>query len=189
MFEQTNGAARERNAMTIKFRLLAASAAASLMLSTAAIAADSGPTDAQIAHIAYTAGALDVAAAKQALAKSHDKQVRAFAAVMLRDHQAVNDQALALVKKLGVTPEDNATSEALTKQAAATHDRLAKLSGKAFDRAYIQNEVAYHQTVNGALKDTLIPSASNGELKSLLETGLTLFGEHQSHAQHLAASL
>lgn len=189
MFEQANGAAPERNAMTTMLRLLAASAAASLMIAAAPPAADAGPNDAQIAHIAYTAGALDVAAAKQALAKSHDKEVRAFATVMLRDHQAVNDQALALVKKLGVTPEDNATSEALSKQAAATHDRLAKLSGKAFDRAYVANEVTYHQAVNGALKDTLIPSADNGELKSLLETGLTLFSEHQMHAEHLAASL
>lgn len=176
--------------MTMSLRLLAAAAAsATLMVAGTAPAADTAPNDAQIAHIAYTAGALDVAAAKQALAKSHNKQVRSFATVMLRDHQAVNVQALALVKKLGVTPEDNATSEALSKQAAATHDRLAKLSGQAFDREYVKNEVAYHQAVNGALKNTLIPSANNGELKSLLETGLTLFTEHETHAEHLAASL
>ncbi|MGH6783737.1 MAG: DUF4142 domain-containing protein, partial [Sphingomicrobium sp.] len=109
--------------------------------------------------------------------------------VMVRDHDAVNEKALALVKKLGVTPEDNATSAALSKQAAETHDRLDKLSGAAFDQAYAKNEAAFHQTVNGALKTTLIPSADNGELKSLLETGLTLFGEHQAHAEQLAAKL
>ena len=101
----------------------------------------------------------------------------------------MNEKALALVKKLGVTPEDNATSAALAKQAAETHDRLDKLDGAAFDQAYVKNEVAYHQAVNGALKDALIPSADNGELKSLLETGLTLFSEHQHHAEHLAAKL
>ena len=69
-----------------------------------------GPSDAEIAHIAYTAGVIDVAAGKQALAKSHDAAVRSFAEEMVRDHQAVNDQALALVKKLNVTPADNATS-------------------------------------------------------------------------------
>ena len=151
--------------------------------------ASDGPSDAEIAHIAYTAGAIDVAAAKQALAKSHNAKVRSFASTMLRDHEAVNEKALALVKKLGVTPADNATSQALSKQAAATHDRLAKLKGAAFDRAYAANEAAYHRTVNGALKSTLIPSADNGELKSLLETGLTLFGEHQAHAEHLAKQL
>lgn len=143
--------------------------------------------DAQIAHIAYTAGAIDVAAGKQALAKSKDKTVRAFAEEMVRDHEAVNVQALALVKKLGVTPQDNPTSAALSKQAATELETLSRLDGAAFDRAYVQNEIAYHRTVNGALKDTLIPASRNGELKSLLQTGLTLFTEHQMHAGHLAS--
>ena len=144
------------------------------------------PSDAQIAHIAYTAGQLDVAAAEQALAKSSTPKVRAFAETMARDHKAVNDQALALVKKLGVTPEANATSAALTDQAKAKHAELAKLDGAAFDRAYVANEVAYHRAVNDALRTTLIPSASNAELKALLGTGLTLFQAHQQHAEQLA---
>jgi putative membrane protein len=154
----------------------------------AAIAAD-GPNDAQIAHIAYTAGNIDVAAGKQALAKSHNKAVRQFASEMVRDHAAVNDKALALVKELKVTPEDNATSKALTKGAEEEMKKLAALNGAAFDKAYVANEIAYHKTVNGALKSTLIPSADNAKLKSLLETGLTLFTEHQHHAEHLATEL
>jgi putative membrane protein len=153
------------------------------------VMAHDGPSDAQIAHIAYTAGVIDIDAAKQALAKTHNPAVRAFAQEMVRDHQAVNVQALALVKKLNVTPQDNDTSKALAAAAKTTHARLASLNGAAFDRAYAANEVAYHKTVNGALKSTLIPSADNGELKSLLSTGLTLFGEHQMHAEHLAARL
>ena len=175
--------------MTAKSSLLAAAAAFAIATVAAPVLADSGPSDAQIAHIAYTAGALDVTAAKQALAKSQNAEVRSFAELMVRDHEAVNGKALELVKKLGVTPEDNATSEALTKQAAATNADLEKLQGAAFDRAYVQNEVAFHRTVNGALKTTLIPSADNGELKSLLETGLALFGEHQTHAEQLAARM
>ena len=162
-------------------------AAALLLGSAPALAA--GPTDPQIAHIAYTAGNLDVAAAKQALARSHNKAVRSFAQQMIRDHQAVNAKALALVKKLHVTPEDNATSQGLTKAAAAEHAKLAKLKGAAFDREYANNEVAYHKTVNGVLESTLIPSAKNGELKSLLGTGLTLFREHQMHAEEVAKAL
>jgi putative membrane protein len=153
------------------------------------VMAHDGPSDAQIAHIAYTAGVIDIDAAKQALAKTHNPAVRAFAQEMVRDHQAVNVQALALVKKLNVTPQDNDTSKALAAAAKTTHARLASLNGAAFDRAYAANEVAYHKTVNGALKSTLIPSADNRELKSLLSTGLTLFGEHQMHAEHLAARL
>jgi len=171
--------------MTAKLCLLAA---ASLLIGTAATAAG-GPTDPQIAHIAYTAGNIDIDAARLALKKSKTPAVREFASEMVRDHEAVNQKALALVKKLHVTPEQNATSEGLTKHAAESRTKLEKLHGKAFDKAYAANEVAYHKTVNGALKTTLIPSADNGELKSLLETGLTLFSEHQKHAEHLSASL
>lgn len=151
-----------------------------------AAAQDAGPTDAQIAHIAYTAGLLDVAAGEQALEKSANPAVRAFAEVMVRDHKAVNDLALALVGRLNVTPEANPISASLSEQAAATHARLAQLEGAAFDRAYVANEVAYHGRVNGALRTALIPGADNGELKSLLETGLTLFQQHQAHAEQLA---
>ena len=153
------------------------------------VAAATAPTDPQIAHIAYTADNLDIAGGKQALAKSHNKAVRSFAEQMVRDHQAVNAKALALVKKLHVTPEANPTSTGLTKQADATRARLAHLKGAAFDRAYVANEVAYHKTVNGALESTLIPSAKNAELKSLLQTGLTLFREHQTHAEQLAKEI
>jgi putative membrane protein len=106
---------------------------------------------------------------------------------MERDHKAVNEKALALVKKLGVSPEDNDTSKALSKQAADKRAELAKLSGKDFDKAYIDNEVAYHKTVNSALQSTLIPDASNGELKDLLTTGLKIFQGHEQHAEHVAA--
>lgn len=154
-----------------------------------ATAANTGPTDPEIAHIAYTAGVLDVAAAKQALAKSQNATVRSFAETMVRDHEAVNVMALDLVKKLKVTPAANAISASLTTQASATEKTLAALSGAEFDRAYAENEAAYHKAVNAALAQTLIPSADNQELKSLLETGLTLFREHQTHAEHLAAKL
>jgi len=169
-------------------RLSVAIAAASL-LSGAALAQAAKPTDPQIAHIAYTAGVIDIAAAKQALAKASNKDVKAFAEDMVRDHEAVNKQALDLVKKLNVTPEDNDTSRTLTKNAADERDKLDKLKGAAFDKAYVANEVAYHKAVNSALETTLIPNATNAELKSLLQTGLKIFQGHQQHAEHVAAEL
>lgn len=168
---------------------LTAILAAACLLTAPALAQGAKPTDPQIAHIAYTAGQLDIDAGKQALAKSKNKEVRAFAEDMVRDHTAVNKQALDLVKKLKVTPEDNDTSRALSKAAAAKKAELAKLDGAAFDKAYVANEVAYHKTVNGALESMLIPSATNTELKSLLQTGLKIFQGHQQHAEHVAASL
>lgn len=168
-------------------RLAAALGALAFACGIAAAAENAKPNDAQIAHIAYTAGQLDIEAAEQALQKSSNKDIRAFATSMEQDHKAVNEKALALVKKLGVTPEDNDTSKALAKQAADKRAELAKLSGAAFDRAYIDNEVAYHKAVNGALENLLIPSASNPELKDLLKTGLKIFEGHEQHAEHVAA--
>jgi|SRR5450759_294343 putative membrane protein len=172
------------------FVRLSTGLAALFLLSGAAFAQGAAkPTDPQIAHIAYTAGQLDIDAAKQALAITKNDEIRAFAQDMVRDHTAVNEQALALVKKLKVTPEDNDTSRSLTKQAAAKLTELAKLKGAEFDKAYVANEVAYHKTVNGALESLLIPSASNAELKSLLQTGLKIFQGHEQHAEHVASAL
>jgi putative membrane protein len=153
------------------------------------VQAADAPTDAQIAHIAYTAGQIDIDAAKQALTKSKNADVTAFAQTMERDHQAINDQALALVKKLGVTPEDNPTSQALTKSATDELATLEKLDGAAYDKAYMDNEVAYHQAVIAALNDTLIPATQNAELKALLEGAVPLFNEHEQHAEMLAKTL
>jgi putative membrane protein len=163
-------------------------AVVALSLATAiAWAQGSKLNDAQIAHIAYTADQIDIQAAQQALEKSKNNEVRSFAQDMVRDHTAVNEKALALVKKLNVTPEDNSTSQTLSKQAAAKSAELAKLNGAAYDKAYINNEVTYHKTVNDALQNTLIPGASNPELKGLLTTGLKIFQGHQQHAEQVAA--
>ena len=80
--------------------------------------------------------------AEQAVKMSKNQDIIDFANEMARDHKAVNDQAVALVTKLGVTPEDNPTSQALNKAAADKLAELGKLSGAAFDKAYIDNEVA-----------------------------------------------
>jgi putative membrane protein len=171
------------------FARSSAAIAAMMLLSSPALAEGAKLTDPQIAHIAYTAGAIDIAAAKQAMSKASNKDVKAFAEDMVRDHEAVNKQALDLVKKLKVTPEDNDTSKALSKQASDKLAELGKLSGALFDKAYIANEVAYHKTVDSALETQLIPSSRNAELKSLLQTGLKIFQGHEQHAEHVAADL
>lgn len=170
-------------------RSLAALAALCLIGSSTFAMAQDKPIDPQIAHIAYTAGTIDIDAAKLAIQKSKTQAVVDFANDMIRDHEAVNQQALDLVRKLDVTPQDNATSQSLSKAAADERAKLSALDGAAFDKAYVDNEVAYHKQVNGALEGLLIPSAQNAELKSLLETGLKLFQGHQAHAEHVAAEL
>jgi putative membrane protein len=171
-------------------RMRGTAALAALVMSTITAGAQGAkPNDAQIAHIAYTAGQIDIKAAELALQKSQNKEVRAFAEDMVRDHKAVNDKALALVKKLNVTPQDNDTSKGLVKQADEKEASLRKLNGAAFDKAYAENEVGFHKTVNGALESTLIPSASNPDLKDLLRTGLKIFQGHEQHAEQVVAAL
>jgi len=146
-------------------------------------------TDPQIAHIVVTADDLDIANAKQALQKSQNAEVQRFAHRMIADHGSVTDQAVALAKKLKITPEDNPTSKSLKDAQDTSRKRLASLSGAAFDKAYANNEAAYHKVVDGALRDTLIPDAQNAELKSLLENGLKIFEDHQRDAENIAKQL
>lgn len=168
--------------------IFAALAGACLAFSVStAIAADL--TDPEIAHIAVTAGTIDVDAGNLALSKTTNDDVKAFAQQMVDDHTAVNDKAADLVKELGVTPEDNATSQALVEAADAEKAKLEALDGAEFDKAYVDNEVAYHEQVIGALNDQLIPATQNDQLKDFLQSGVTLFEGHLEHAKKIADEL
>lgn len=146
-------------------------------------------SDAEVAHIAVTANQIDITAAEQALEKSSHADVRSFAETMIRDHRSVIEQAAALAERLGVTPADNETSQVLLEQAEETRTRLARLDGDAFDRAYAEHEVAYHETVITAVRETLIPNTSNSELRELLEGALPLFEAHLEHARRVSEQL
>ncbi|WP_405285244.1 DUF4142 domain-containing protein [Gaopeijia maritima] len=172
------------------FQPLRVLALISLALPTASTAARAQTLDdAAIAHIAVTANQLDVVGAEQALERSTDPGVRAFAETMIRDHRGVIEQAAALAEKLGVTPADNDTSRGLTTAAEEIRRDLDELRGAAFDRAYIDNEVAYHETVIGAVEETLIPHTSNAELRSLLEAVVPALKAHLEHARRLRSEL
>jgi putative membrane protein len=151
--------------------------------------AQKSPTDPQIAHVAVTAGEIDIKAAQMALKNSKNKDIRDFAAAMVRDHKKVNEQAAVLMRTLLVQPEDNATSKTMAAQARQDRERIRALKGAEFDRAYIEHEVAYHKAVNAQLAETLIPAAKAPELKAFLEQGLALFQAHQKHAEEVAAKL
>ncbi|CAN0625428.1 putative membrane protein [Burkholderia multivorans] len=153
-----------------------------------ACAQQGGPTDPQIAAIVVTANQVDIDAGRLAESKTHNPDVRSFAERMVTDHSGVNQAAVDLVHKLGVTPEENATSLDLKKGGDANLQTLRKLDGARFDRAYIDHEVAYHVAVLDAIDHTLIPSARNAELKALLVKVEPAFVAHLEHARHLQAS-
>jgi putative membrane protein len=152
-----------------------------------ALAQGKGPSDPQIAGIVVTANQIDVDAGKLAKSKSKNKEVQDFAQLMITDHTAVNKQAGALAKKLGVTPED--TSKSLKKGAADNIANLKKLNGAQFDKAYVDQEVTYHQAVLDAIDKVLIPSAQNAELKGLITKVRPAIAAHLDHAKHLQGSL
>ena len=151
--------------------------------------AQGAPNDAQIAHIVVTANQVDIDAGKLAESKGSAKEVRAFGKQMATDHAGVNKQASALAAKLKVTPEDNATSQSLKSGGAENVRKLQGLSGAAFDKAYVDHEIVYHQQVLDAIDKTLVPNAKNDELKGLIVKVRPAFVAHLEHAKHLQASL
>lgn len=145
--------------------------------------------DMEIAHIAYTAGTIDISYAHLALALSEDPAVRKFAETMIRDHSAVNEKALALLQKLNATPKDNPTSRKLLADAAKFKKELVQLEGKAFDRRYAENELNYHRFVNETVETQFIPTAQNREFKDLLKSALKTFQVHERHAEKMNEKL
>lgn len=164
--------------------------AVSLLVAGAGAAyAQQAPNDAQIAAIVVTANQVDIDAGKLAKGKTRTKSVRQFAQQMVTDHTSVNKSAGALVSKLKVKPEPNATSDSLKKDGDDNLAKLKKMKGAAFDKAYIDHEVEYHQTVLDAVDKTLIPSAKNEELKALMVKVRPTFVAHLDHAKQLQSQL
>jgi putative membrane protein len=162
-------------------------AAAALGVATAAWA--QVPNDAQIAAIVVAANQVDMDAGKLAATKATNPDVKAFGQMMVTDHSGVNKQATDLVTKLGVKPEDNPTAQSLTSGGASNVKNLQSLSGAAFDKAYIDQEITYHQAVLDAMDKTLIPNAQNAELKALLVKVRPAFVAHRDKAKQIQASL
>jgi len=146
-------------------------------------------SDAQIAAIVVTANQVDVDAGELAVTKAEAAPVRKFAELMIADHSGVNKSATELVTKLRVTPQPSATSDSLKKGGEENLVALKKLRGGAFDRAYVEHEVIYHQAVLDALDRTLIPNAKNAELKALMVKVRPAFVAHLEHAKQLQDSL
>jgi putative membrane protein len=145
--------------------------------------------DAQIASIVVTANQVDIDAGKLARTASANADVKKFAQLMVDDHTGVNKSATELVTRLKVTPEDNPTSQSLKSEGDKNLAALKTLKGTAFDKAYIEHEVAYHQQVIEAIDKTLIPGAKNADLKALLVKVRPAFVAHLEHAKQLQSTV
>jgi putative membrane protein len=175
--------------MSVKSMIIAMSLALGLAVGPAQAKSVKQLNDLEIAHVAYTAGNIDIRYAHLALAKSKNPAVRNFARTMLRDHAAVNRKALALLAKLKVSARANAFSRALSAQSDKLVSTMSRLEGAAFDRAYARNELAYHKAVNKLVEHSFIPRIRNGEMKALFRQALAIFKVHQGHAARMVRSL
>ena len=174
--------------MITKAYLLPFALLASLAVNCA-LAQKPAVTDAQIAQIVVTANSIDIDNGKIALKQSTTPSVEEFANLMIKDHTAVNNNAIALVTRLAVKPEASDTSKSLQSAADKEQAKLRGLKGAEFDRAYLENEVAYHTQVLGAITDVLIPNAQNAELKKMLVDVKPAFQAHLDHAKQSLAAL
>ncbi len=145
--------------------------------------------DLQIAHVAYVADNIDIRYAHLALAISSNPAIHEFARTMIRDHTAVNEQALELLKKLEAKPQDNFLSKQLSENSVKLVDEMSQLRGAAFDRRYAENELAYHKAVNDLVGNTFIPNIENAEVKALFEAGLKIFKVHEHHAEMMVKAV
>ena len=168
---------------------LALLTAFSVVNGSAAFAQATGPTDPQIAHIVVTANQVDIDAGKLAETKGSTQAVKDFGKQMVTDHTGVNQQAVALATRLKVTPEDNPTSQSLKAGGVDNVKKLEGLSGAAFDKAYVDHEVAYHVQVLDAIDKALVPNAKNADLKALIVKVRPAFVGHLEHAKMLQANL
>ena len=163
-----------------------------LMLGCAGVGAAQDPAklnDLEIAHVAYTADNIDIRYAHLALAISENPIIHDFARTMIRDHEAVNEQALALLAKLGARAQDNFLSQSLNAGAEDLINEMSQLRGADFDRRYAENELAYHKAVNDLVENTFIPNIDNQEVKDLFEAGLAIFKTHEQHAASMVKQL
>jgi putative membrane protein len=152
-------------------------------------AAKPAPTDPEIAHVAVTANQIDIDLATLAQMKGANARVQSFAGTMISDHTSVIEQATALVRRLGVTPQDNDISRSLQASAREARMKLEGLTGRAFDVAYMDREVAYHQGVIDAVSGVLIPGSKNADLKALLEQVLPALQAHLRMAREVRGTL
>ena len=145
--------------------------------------------DADIAAIVVAANTIDIQYGEIARQRATNEQVKQFAETMIKDHTAVNQSAAELVARLGVTPTPNDVSRSLESQAAQMREMLRSKSGAEFDRAYIDNEVAYHRAVLEAIDEVLIPNASNPELRQTLVNVRPAVEAHLRHAEEIQRML
>ncbi len=139
-------------------------------------------SDAEVASVTVLANQLYIDYAGIAKQKTKNADILKFAKKMAGDHKVARARVVALVHKIKVAPRDNAVSQKLWEDAIQTKIMLRSKSGEAFNKAYIDNEVAYNKTIINTIENTLIPQADNQELHALLQNIVPALKAHLKYA-------
>lgn len=158
---------------------------AAMLIAPSISAAQAKLDDPTIVGILDAANGWDVATGSLAASKATRTDVKDFGKMLATVHTAVQNQGRDLAKKLGVTPTPVAKDFALLVNHEAAMKRLNGLSGTAFDKAFLEHEVAYHQAVIDAVTNSFLPAIQNAELKKFVSDLAPAFIAHRNQAQNL----
>ena len=150
---------------------------------TSGTASIRGGGDANFVKNAAQGGMAEVELGKLATQKASSDDVKQFGQKMVDDHSKANDQLkqIASQKSMDV-PSD------LNPKEKAEMDRLSKLSGPAFDRAYMKHMVADH-TKDAAEFKKQANTGSDPEIKGFASNTLTTIEDHLKMAKDINAKL
>ena len=144
--------------------------------------------DAEIIQVLHVADAGEIQAAKLAKSKAKNPEVKKFAEQMIKEQTAMDVKVGKLQRKLKLRPQDSALSTGLQAKAKTAITAMKPLSGDAFDKAYVMSQVSMHGDVVEAMRDSLLPSVKNEELKALMQDAAPKIEEHLQHAKQLQDS-
>jgi putative membrane protein len=140
--------------------------------------------DPTIVAIFDAANTYDIETGTLAVKKARSKEAHEFGEMLVRDHTNVRQQGRDLAASLKVTPTPP-KDFALAKAHAEAMTKLRSLSGRQFDRAFLQHEIDFHNAVIDAVTKSLLPATQNAQLKDLETKVAPAFVAHRDRAQNL----
>lgn len=134
-------------------------------------------TEKELFSIFDQVNGFDIETATLGVVHGNSKEVRSLAAMVLRDHSMVIQMARDLAKQNDIIYSVDGSNDSATAH-QQTIESLSKLSGEAFDKAYLDHEITFHTSAINAVKNVLIPAAKGTELEGLLNAVLPGFEHH-----------
>jgi len=144
-----------------------------------------GTTQSDALAMLMTLDEHEIAAAEQALGKNVTGAVRDFAQMMKTDH----GKNLADTTKLGGAASTAPGVKALKDKGDADLRTLDAQSGKAYEKAYVDAMVKGHADALAMLDDTLLPAATDSNIRQHFTTTRAAVERHLARAKEIQGTL